>query len=87
MEPEVDEVKHSDKLVIDTAEEFKTIQELKLKFWVVKLITKVVLGALGILLALIIWFVLTKPTDGILAGTAFENVAKIIVVLLESAFK
>jgi hypothetical protein len=82
-----DEIKHSKTLVIDTADEYKTVQELKLKFWVVKTVVYLSVFAFVGFSLLLAWFVFTKPTDGALIGTGLQEITKVISVLFQSAIK
>lgn len=84
---QLDKIKHNEELIIDTADEYKTIEELKLKVWVVKTFVYLSVFAFLAFMSMLTWFVLTKPSDGTLIGAGLQEVTKVISVLFESAIK
>jgi hypothetical protein len=80
-----DKVEQDPSFKIDSIEEYKEVQDIKLKHWVITTIVKV-----GVVLLLafgtgMLYFMIKNPDQANLLTGAFESVIKVITTIIEAS--
>lgn len=79
-----DKVEQDPNFKIDTIEEYKEVQDIKLKHWIVTTVVKVGIVLLLAFGAGMIYFMIKNPEQANLLGSSFESVIKVISVIVEA---
>lgn len=79
-----DKVEQDPNFKIDTIEEYKEVQDIKLKHWIVTTVVKVGIVLLLAFGAGMIYFMIKNPEQANLLGSSFESVIKVISVIIQA---
>jgi hypothetical protein len=79
-----DKVEQDPSFKIDSIEEYKEVQDIKLKHWVITTVVKVGVVLLLAFGAGMIYFMIKNPDQANLLTSAFESVIKVVTTIIEA---
>ncbi len=79
-----DKIEQDKDFKIDTIEEYKVFQDIKLKHWIFTTVIKAMVGLVLIFCVGMMYFIIKNPDQANLFTGAFESVIKLITTIIEA---